>query len=90
MLARRDPRPTGTAMEPRRTDAGLLYADGSWRPATVLGWHRLGVARSQPVTNQWVFWLVRLRLGDGEEAWFEYDSQNLGPVKASSRSASGK
>jgi hypothetical protein len=64
--------------------------DGTWRPATVLGWYRLDVASRQPVTNRWIFWLVRLRLGDGQETWFEYDSLNLRPVKASSRSASGK
>jgi hypothetical protein len=90
MLARRDPPPTGTAVQPRRTEAELLYADGNWRPATVLGWYRLDVANRQPVTNRRVFWLVRLRLGDGEQAWFEYDSLDLRPVKASSRSASGK
>ena len=77
-------------MQPRRTDAELLYADGNWRPATVLGWYRLDVAYRQPVTNRWIFWLVRLRLGDGEEASFEDDSLNLRSVKASSRSASGK
>jgi hypothetical protein len=77
-------------MEPWGTEAELLYADGNWRPATVLGWYRLDVAHRQPITNRWIFWLVRLRLGDGDEAWFEYDSLNLRPVKASSRSASGK
>ncbi len=77
-------------MEPRRTEAELLYVDGNRRPATVLGWYRLDVARRQPVTNRWIFWLVRLQLGGGEGAWFEYDSLNLRPVKASSRSASGK
>ena len=77
-------------MQPRRTEAELLYVDGNWRPATVLGWYRLDVAHRQPVTNRWIFWLVRLRLGDGEGAWFEYDSLNLRAVKASSRSASGK
>jgi hypothetical protein len=90
MLSRRDPPPTGTAMKPRRTAAELLYADATWRPATVLGWYRLDVARRQPVTNRWIFWLVRLRLAGREEAWFEYDNLNLRPVKASSRSASGK
>jgi hypothetical protein len=77
-------------MEARRAEAELLHADGNWRPVTVLGWYRLDVARRQPVTNRWIFWLVRLRLGGGEEAWFEYDSLDLRPVKASSRSASGK
>jgi hypothetical protein len=77
-------------MRPRRTEAEVLYADGAWRPATVLGWCRLDIARRQPITNRWVFWLVRLRLGDGEQAWFEYDGLNLRPVKASSRSASAK
>jgi hypothetical protein len=42
-------------MEPRRTEAELLYADGIWRPATVLGWSRLDVAHRQPVTSRWIF-----------------------------------
>jgi hypothetical protein len=67
-------------MQPRRTEAEVLYADGNWRPAAVLGWYRLDVAGQQPITNRWIFWLVRLRLRDGEQAWFEYDSLNLRPV----------
>jgi hypothetical protein len=66
-------------MEPRRTEAGLLYMDRTWRPVTVLAWLRLDVARRQPITSRWAFWLTRLRLVDGEEAWFEYDSRNLRP-----------
>src|SRR5262249_22576722 len=90
VLARGDPPPAGTGMEARRTGAELLYVDGNWRPVTVLGWYRLGVAHRRPVTNRWVFWLVRLRLEDGQEAWFEYDRLNLRPVKASPRSGSGR
>ena len=45
---------SGTVLEPRRSEAELLYADGNWRPATVLGWYRLDVAHRQPVTNRWL------------------------------------
>jgi hypothetical protein len=75
-------------MEPRRTEAEVLYVDGQWRLANVLGWHRLDVAHRQPLTEVWVFWLVHLRLESREEAWFEYVRLNLRPIKASSRSAS--
>jgi hypothetical protein len=64
-------------MEPRHTEAEALYADGTWRPVNVLGWHRLDVAHEQPITKRWIFWLVRLQLETGEKAWFEYDSLNL-------------
>ena len=83
MLTRRDELPPGTAMEPRRTEAELLYMDGHPRRVTVLGWLRLDVAHRQPITNRFIFWLVHLRLETGEEAWFEYDSLNLRPQQRS-------
>jgi hypothetical protein len=61
-------------MEPRRTEAEVLYMDGTWRPVTVLEWLRLDVAHRQPITNRWIFWLSRLQLDDGSEGWFEFDS----------------
>jgi hypothetical protein len=87
-LARSEGLPPGSFMNPRRSHAELLYADGTWRPATVHGWHRLDVAHRQRVTQRWIFWLVRLQLPDGEKCWFEYDSLNLRPAKASSSSIS--
>jgi hypothetical protein len=66
-------------MDPVRTDAEVLYADRQWRPAKVLGWHRLDVACQQPITQRWIFWFVRLQLETGQRAWFEYDSRNLRP-----------
>ena len=61
-LTRRDELPPGTAMEPKGTEAELLYMDGTWRRVTVLGWLRLDVAHRQPVTNRFIFWLVQLHL----------------------------
>ena len=69
-------------MEPRHAQARVLYLDGEWREATVLGWHRLDVAHRQPVTEVWIFWLVHLRLEVGEEGWFEYIGVNLRPSRA--------
>ena len=66
-------------MPPRRTDAQALYTDGQPRPATVIGWHRLDVARRQPITEVWIFWLVHLRLEKGEEGRFESDKRGLRP-----------
>lgn len=79
VLARSDPLPSGSFMDPIRTDADLLYTDRQWRPAKVLGWHRLDVAQRQHITERWTFWLVRLELETGETAWFEYNSLNLRP-----------
>jgi hypothetical protein len=31
---------TGTPIEPRLTEAEVLYTDRAWYPATVLGWSR--------------------------------------------------
>jgi hypothetical protein len=59
-------------MEPRLTEAEVLYTDREWHPATVLGWYRLDVAHEQLLTGLWVFWLVHLRLESGEDLWFEY------------------
>lgn len=66
-------------MEPRLTEAEVLYTDREWHPATVLGWYRLDIAHEQPITKRWIFWLVRLQLESGEETWFEYDKRNLRP-----------
>ena len=74
--------PSGSFMDPMRTDAEVLYTDQQWRPAKVLGWHRLDVAHRQPITQRWIFWLVRLQLETGERAWFEYDTRNLRPREA--------
>ena len=62
MLARSDQLPPGSFMDPVRTDAQVLYADQQWRPAKIRGWHRLDVAHQEPVTQRWIFWLVRLQL----------------------------
>src|SRR5258708_36770451 len=84
-LTRVDP-PGGPLMHPRATEAQLLYLDGQWRPATVLAWHRLDVARRQPITEQGIFWLVHLRLPRGEEGWFEfYTATRAPPPLASTR-----
>jgi hypothetical protein len=66
-------------MKPKQAGTQVLYGDGTWRPAKVLGWLRLDVAHKQPITQRWVFWLVQMQLADGQEAWFEYDSLNLRP-----------
>jgi hypothetical protein len=38
-------------MEPRLTQAEVLYTDREWHPATVLGWYRLDVAHEQLFTG---------------------------------------
>jgi hypothetical protein len=50
--------------------------------ARVLGWHRLDAAHRQPLTDRWIFWLVRLQLEPGEKDWFEFDSLNLRPCRS--------
>ena len=40
-------------MEPRLTEAEVLYTDREWRSATVLGWYRLDVAHEQLLTGHW-------------------------------------
>jgi hypothetical protein len=88
-LVRKEPsHGSGTFMEPRSIEAEVLYTDREPRPVKVLSWHRLDVARRQPLTGVWVFWLVQLQLPGGEEGWFEYDSSSLRPLKTSSSSAS--
>ena len=82
VLTRSDHLPPGSFMDPVRTDAEVLYADRQWRPAKVLGWHRLDVAHQQPITQRRIFWLVRLQLETGQKAWFEYDTRNLRPREA--------
>jgi hypothetical protein len=57
--------PTGTVIGPRRTEAELVYADGNWRPDSIR-LVRLDVVYRQPITDRWIFWLVRLRLRAGE------------------------
>lgn len=50
-LTRADPPAvTGTPIEPRLTEAEVLYTDREWHPATVLGWYRLDVAHEQLLT----------------------------------------
>jgi hypothetical protein len=71
--------PAGTPVEPRLTEAEVLYTDRQWHPATVLGWYRLDVAHEQLLTGLWVFWLVHLRLESGEDSWFEYAKLNIRP-----------
>ena len=73
------PAGTGTPVEPRLTEAEVLYTDRKWHPATVLGWYRLDVAHEQLLTGLWVFWLVHLRLESGEDSWFEYVKLNIRP-----------
>ena len=77
-------------MEPRRAQAEVFHLGGKWRKATVLGWHRLDVARRQSLTGYWIFWLVHLRLEGGQEGWYQYVRLNLRPLNASSSSDSGK
>ena len=67
-------------MDPRGTEAEVLYMDQSWRPAIVTGWIRLDVAHRQPINERWIFWDVQLQLPGDEEGWFEYDSRSLRPV----------
>jgi hypothetical protein len=81
MLARADQLSPGLFMNPRHAAAEVLHADRQWRPVIVLGWHRLEVAHRQPVTDRWIFWLVRLRLESRDEAWFEFDSLKLRPQR---------
>lgn len=54
-------------MKPKQADAQLLYADGTWRPARVLGWLRLDIAHKQPITQRWIFRLVQIQLADARK-----------------------
>jgi hypothetical protein len=69
----------GTPIEPKLTEAEVLYTDREWHPATVLGWYRLDVARHQLLTGHRIFWLVHVRLESGEDSWFEYVKLNIRP-----------
>jgi hypothetical protein len=63
----------------KHAQAEVLLTDQRWAPVTVLAWHRLDEPFEQIVTLQWISWLVRLRLGDGSESWYEYVGLNLRP-----------
>jgi hypothetical protein len=69
----------GTPVEPKLTEAEVLYTNRQWHPATVLGWYHLHVAHEQLLTGLWVFWLIHLRLESGEDSWFEYVKLNIRP-----------
>ena len=71
--------PAGPPMKPKLTEAEVLYTDREWHPATVLGWYRLDVAHEQLRTGLLVFWLIHLRLENGEDVWFEYVKLNIRP-----------
>jgi hypothetical protein len=49
----------------RHGAAEVLLTDATWRPVTVLAWHRLDEPFEQAITHSPITWLVQLRLGDG-------------------------
>ena len=57
----------------------MVLTNQTWTPVTVLAWHRLDEPFEQVVIKHRVTWLVRLRLGDGSEGWYEYVGLNLRP-----------
>ena len=75
----------------RDSAAEVLTTDQTWVPVTVLAWYRLPEPLTQVLTYTRISWLVRLRLADGTEDWYQFASVNLRPLKGSgSSSASGK
>jgi hypothetical protein len=42
-------------MEPKLTEAEVLYTDRQWHPPTVLSWYRLDIAHEQLLTGLCVF-----------------------------------
>ena len=61
----------------RHSAAEVLRADQTWAPVTVLAWHRLQTPLVQPLTDNQIAWLVRIRLADGSEGWYEFVASNL-------------
>ena len=68
--------PTSAPSEPhqpaRQPTAEVLLSDQAWMQVTVLAWHRLREPTVQALTGHRVTWLVRLRLADGSDNWYEY------------------
>ena len=63
----------------RHAFAEVLLTDQTWTPVTVLAWHRLDEPFVQMLTEHRISWLVKLRLGDGSDGWYEYVSLNIRP-----------
>ena len=54
---------------PRAERAEVLFSDGAWRSARVLGWQ-----------NRRAYWLVHLEWADGSSDWREYVARNIHPA----------
>jgi hypothetical protein len=81
---------TRTPMKPKLTEAEVLYTDRKWHPATVVGWYELDDAHEQLLTGLLVFWLVHLRLENGDDSWFEYAKLNIRPRSGQGREPGGE
>jgi hypothetical protein len=62
--------------------AEIMWTDGKFRPCEVLSW-----ARVQPFT-QWatgerLVWLVKLRVAEDDQQWFDYVPSCLRPIDRS-------
>lgn len=62
--------PRGRSRSARHRDVHVLFDDGAWRRATVLGW------ASDPRRG----WLVLLRWPNGIEEWRRYDRRFIHPA----------
>ena len=61
--------PKGRICPPRGERADVLFSDGAWRPARVLGWQHRGL-----------YWLIHLEWADGSSEWREYVPRSVRPA----------
>ncbi len=61
--------PEGWDRPVRQIPARVLFSDGSWRPARVMGWRH---ARGR--------WFVHLAWPGGQSSWHEHDPRYIHPA----------
>lgn len=72
--------PSGQVIPARNGEAEVVCQGvPSWHHCQVIAWHRLERPRRQD-PHRYVEWLVRLRLADGTERWYEHSDGLLRPA----------
>lgn len=72
-------KPDGQVIPARHRAAEVVCRDMQWHDCQVIGFHRLAEPRRQN-PHRYVQWLIRLRLDDGSEGWYELAEGFVRPV----------
>jgi hypothetical protein len=76
--------PPGPWIRPRQAAGEARWSDKTWRPCTIVAWHRLAEPVEEMMSMRRVSWLVRLRTVDGTDGWFGYSPNYLRPARRGS------